>query len=157
MLVLPQILKSPMKELLLSDRNVKTETTILQTQIGNGIMLSAVEDLTVVDTVTGARLELENGDTVFTLIPIKCAIKRVTMPGDVVSSLHVLENSTTASEVRGKKRIPVAEDDTKYVTVGLKPNRGSTGITESWPRKLSEVNRGNIIKLMATCHVAIIE
>ena len=114
------------------------------------MLSAAVEDLTLVDTVMGARLELKNGDTVFPLIPRKCAIERVTMPGDVVSSLHALENSTTASEVRGKNRIPVAEDDAKYVTVGLKPNRGLIGITETWPRKLSQVVRGNVRKLMAT-------
>jgi hypothetical protein len=54
--------------------------------------------------------------------------------------------------VRGIKRIPVAEDDGKYTTVGLKPNRGSTGIIESWPKRLSEWNKSQIRDLMKRCH-----
>jgi hypothetical protein len=36
-------------------------------------------------------------------------------------------------------------------TVGLKPNRGHTGITESWPNKLSNADKCKIVKLMKRC------
>jgi hypothetical protein len=51
----------------------------------------------------------------------------------------------------GKTRVTVAEDDGKYITVGLKPNRGRKGISESWPKKLSNVDKKKICKLISTC------
>jgi hypothetical protein len=45
----------------------------------------------------------------------------------------------------------VAEDNGKYTTVGLTPNRSSTGITEFWPKKLSQGDRDRIKKLMRKC------
>ena len=42
----------------------------------------------------------------------------------------------------------MAEDDGKYITVGLKPNRGRKGISESWPKKLKDEDRTSILKLM---------
>jgi hypothetical protein len=45
--------------------------------IDNGIMLSAMEDLKVIDTIVGARLESAGGDTVFTLIPRHDAIHKM--------------------------------------------------------------------------------
>ena len=68
-----------------------------------------------------------------------------------LTSLYALDKGKSSAEVRGKTRIPVAEDDGKYTMVGLKPNRGHTGITESWPKKLSRVDRDTIIKLMTRC------
>jgi hypothetical protein len=114
-------------------------------------VLSAIEDLRVVDTVTGARLESESGDTVFTLIPRQCAIEKLTHVQKTLRSLHALENSITKAEMRGKTRVTVAEDDGKYVTVGLKPNRGRKGISESWPKKLSDVDKQKICNLMSIC------
>jgi hypothetical protein len=69
-----------------------------------------------------------------------------------VKALYNLEDSQTKAEVRGMKRIPVAEDDGKYTTVGLRPNRGSTGITESWPKTLDEWSKSRIRELMTICH-----
>jgi hypothetical protein len=55
------------------------------------------------------------------------------------------------AEVRGKSRLTIAECDGKYTTVGLKPNRGGPGITDSWPQKLSISARKSICNLMTRC------
>jgi hypothetical protein len=56
-----------------------------------------------------------------------------------------------------EKRIAVAEDNRKYTTVGLKANRGSKGIQESWPKTFSKDDKKEIIKLMSGCkEVAIV-
>jgi hypothetical protein len=88
---------------------------------------------------------------VFTLIPRHDAIKNSTHVKKTIMSLHALEESKTTAEKRGNKRIPVAEDDGKYTTVGLKPNRGCKGITNSWPKKLRKKTRQQICKLMTQC------
>jgi hypothetical protein len=72
-------------------------------------VLSAIEDLWVLDTVTGARLESESGDTVFTLIPRQCAIEKLTHVQTTLRSLHALENSKNKAEVRGKRRVTMME------------------------------------------------
>jgi hypothetical protein len=64
-----------------------------------------------------------------------------------LTSLYALDKGKSYAELRGKTRIPVAEDNGRYSTVGLKPNRGWTGITESWPSKLSGLDKETIIKL----------
>ena len=128
-----------------------TRSRILPNPIPNGIMLSAMEDLRVIDTTSGARMESATGDTVFILIPRHDAINKMTHVKTTVASLHALDKGKTSAEVRGKTRITVAEDNGKYTTVGLKPNRGSTGITEFWPKKLSQKERDTIRKLMSRC------
>jgi hypothetical protein len=110
----------------------------------NAHVLSAIENLKVIDTVLGARLESEVGDTVFTLIPREYAIEKLTHVNKSLRSLYALDDSQTKAEVRGKMRVTVAEDDGKYITVGLKPNRGKKGISESWPKKLSDVDKKNL-------------
>jgi hypothetical protein len=94
----------------------------------------------------------ESGDAVFTLIPRHYAIDKLTHVNRTVSSLYALEECQPKAEIRGKKRIPVAEDDGKYTTIGLKPNRASKGITDSWPKKLSgHDRRKKITNLMTRC------
>jgi hypothetical protein len=105
-------------------------------------MLSATEDLNVIDTIFGARMESAAGDTVFTMIPRH------------VASLYALDDATCAAEVRGKTRITVADDNGKYATVGLKPNRGSAGVSEIWPKKLSIGDRNSIRNITARCEEA---
>jgi hypothetical protein len=61
-------------------------------------------------------------------------------------SLHALDKAKGFPEMRGKKQIPVAEDDGNYITVGLKPNRGSPGIRESWPKKFGKDKKDQVIK-----------
>jgi hypothetical protein len=68
-----------------------------------------------------------------------------------LTSLYALERGKGSAEVRGITRIAVAEDDGKYTTVGLKPNRGSTGILESWPTNFSRIDKERIVKLMTRC------
>ena len=126
----------------------------LPNPIDNGIMLSAVEDLKVINTIFGARMKSASGDTVFTLIPRHDAIHKMTHVKKTVASLYALDAAKRAAEVRGKTRITVAEDDGKYATVGLKANRGSTGVSEIWPQKLSLGDRNSIRKLMARCEEA---
>ena len=123
--------------------------------IPNGIMLSAVNDLCVIDTINGARMESASGDTVFTLIPRHDAIHNMTHVRKTLASLYALDRAKRAAEVRGKTRITVAEDGGKYVTVGLKPNRMVPGITEFWPKSLSPEKKHAIQVLMKRCeHVA---
>ncbi|KAI2495244.1 hypothetical protein MHU86_19298 [Fragilaria crotonensis] len=108
-----------------------------------------MEDLKVIDTIFGARMESAAGDTVFTLIPRHDAIHKMTHVKKTIASLYALDDAKRAAEVRGKTRITVAEDNGKYVTVGLKPNRGSVGVSEIWPQKLNIADRNSIRKLMA--------
>jgi hypothetical protein len=65
--------------------------------IDSAIMLSAMEDLKVIGTIFGARMESSSaGDTVFTLIPHHdCVTCEKT-----VASLHTLDDAKLAAEVR---------------------------------------------------------
>jgi hypothetical protein len=124
---------------------------IVPNRVPNSLVLSAIQDLQVVDTVEGARMILENGDIVFILIPRLDSISRVTNVNKILATLYGLEKRKTTSEKRGKKRIPVSENGGKYGTIGLKPNRGSPGICDSWPKKMSRVEKDQIVKLMRSC------
>ena len=53
-------------------------STRLRKRIGKGHMLSAINDLKVIDTIYGACLMLPNGDNVFTLIPRPYVIEKLT-------------------------------------------------------------------------------
>jgi hypothetical protein len=116
----------------------------------NSVSFSAT-DLQVVDTVKGCQMKLANNDVVFLLIPREAAIDQMTYVKDTVSSLFNLEQAKKNPEKRGKKRIPVAEDDGKHTTVGLKPNRGSKGIVDSWPANFAGKDKKQIMKLMKGC------
>ena len=88
---------------------------------------------------------------VFTLIPRFDAIKKNTHVKKTLASLYALDNAKNAAEFRGKSRITVAEDDGQYTTVGLRANRGSTGVSECWPKNLGDYDRDVIRKLMTAC------
>lgn len=117
----------------------------------NSVVLSAIEDLTVVDTVDGARMVLDNEDVVFILVPRNDSIREMTRVNETLRALHAVDAAKTHAEIRGKTRIPVAENHGKYTTVGLKPDRGHTGIIESWPNKLNNVDKRKIVNLMTRC------
>lgn len=117
-----------------------------------GILLSAIDHLKVVDTVSGARLMLPNEDVVFTLIPREYAIRRLPKVLHTVKALYALEDAVPKSETRGKTRIAISESDGRYTTVGLKPCRYSPGIVESWPKALGEWPKKQIRRLMNVCH-----
>jgi hypothetical protein len=102
--------------------------------------------------MSGARLMLPSGDNVFTLIPRPYVVEKLTRVNQTIEALYALEDAESKAEVRGIKRVPVAEDNGKYTTVGLKPNRGSPGIIESWPKTLSEWSKTQIRDLMRRCH-----
>jgi hypothetical protein len=128
------------------------DTDLCKKRIPNSISLSVTEHLQVVDTTSGARLMNScGGDIVFTLIPRQYAIQKIARVNETLMALYALEDTQTVPQLRGKTRIPVPEDDGKYVTVGLKPNRNSTGITDSWPKTLSEHHRKRICRLMSQC------
>jgi hypothetical protein len=157
---LNKVLASPMHSMprtFLSTRPVfysGTPSRILPNPIPNGIMFSAINDLQVIDTTLGAQMEAANGDTIFTLIPRYDAIHKMTNVKKTIASLYALDRGKRSAEVRGKTRITVAEDDGKYATVGLKPNRGSSGITEFWPKSLSAKEKDAIRRLMNRCENA---
>ena len=83
-------------------------------------MLSAIEDLQVVNTITGAHLITETVDTVFILIPWHYSIQKMTHVQKTLAALDALDKAKNIAESRGKRRIPVVEGDGKYTTVGLK-------------------------------------
>jgi hypothetical protein len=154
--ILPSPVHSLSKAMLLSSRPIFYSGTVDNTglcgnRIPNSVTLSVMEHLQVVDTRAGARLNSSGGDNVFTLIPREYAIAKMCHVKETLMALYALENTKSRAEVRGKKRIPVPEDDGKYTTVGLKPNRGSSGISDSWPKRLHESDRRKICKLMSQC------
>ena len=111
---------------------------ILPRKVENPIVMSVMENLQIVDTLSGSRLESTSGDTVFTLIPWHAAINKLTHVNRTITSLYALEDAAqTMAEVRGKSRLTIVECERKNTTVGLKQNRGGPGITDSWPKKLS--------------------
>jgi hypothetical protein len=67
--------------------------------IEDPIVQSIMENLQVVDTLSGARLESACGDTIFTLIPRHTAINKLTHMNKTITSLHALEDAQTMAEV----------------------------------------------------------
>ena len=152
----PSPVHSLSKSLLLSSRPIfqsgtPNNTDMCQKRIPNSITLFVMEHLKVLDTASRAILNLSSGDIVFTLIPRHYAIQKLAHVNETLMALYALEDTQTRAEVRGKKQIQVPEDDGKYTAVGLKPSRGSTGTTDSWPKKLSPHDRWIICKLMSQC------
>jgi hypothetical protein len=145
------LLQNSCKPLFYSGAEMENSTR-LRKRIGDAHMLFAINDLKVIDTMSGARLTLPSGDNVFTLIPRPYVVEKLTRVNQTIEALHALEDAESKAEVRGIKRVPVAEDNGKYTTVGLKPNRGSTGIIESWPKRLSDWSKTQIRDLMKRCH-----
>ena len=77
-------------------------------------MLLVMKDLKVIDTIVGARMESQGGDTVFILIPRHEAIPKMTNAKQIIASLHAPDDVKSKSDVRGRTRIPVAENNGKY-------------------------------------------
>jgi hypothetical protein len=127
-----------------------TSERIVPNQLPNTRVMSAIEDLIVLDTVHGAQMILDNEDYVFILVPRSDSIHHQTHVHHTLATLAAVNRAKHSAKTRGKARIPVAEGKGKYTTVGLKPNRGRTGITKSWPDKLSETDRCNVVSLMNT-------
>jgi hypothetical protein len=122
-------------------------------QVQNSVVYSAIMDMKVVDTVEGARMDSESGDNVFVLIPRKSAITKLSHVKRTLQSLRALDKAKGCTEKRGFKRMTVPEsENSNYVTVGLKPNRGGPGILDSWPHTLSAKDKARVIKLMTACH-----
>jgi hypothetical protein len=116
------------------------------------VVLSAIDDMKVIDTMEGARMESANGDIVFVLVPRRAAIKKHTHLNRTFQSLHALKKAKRSAEKRGKKRITVPESyNSNYFTVGLKPNRNGGGVIDSWPRTFGSTDKDQVIKLMNAC------
>jgi hypothetical protein len=116
------------------------------------IVYSAIMDMKVVDTVEGAQMKSDSGDTVFVLIPREKAIAKISHVNKMLQLLRALNNAKGFTEQRGKKRISVPEGrNSNYSTAGLKANRGGAGILDSWPEKLSKNDKKQIIKFMNAC------
>jgi hypothetical protein len=109
--------------------------------VPNSKTLSIVCDLKVVNTRNGARMVSESGDTIFVFVPRCHAIEPMSHVHKTLSALKRLDDATATSKKRGQTQIPCAENDGKYVTVGLKPYRGKPGTLESWPNKLSDFDK----------------
>jgi hypothetical protein len=121
-------------------------------QVNNSIVKSAITDMRVVDTVKGARMDLAPDENVFLLIPRKAAIEKLSHVNKTLESMSALNKAKGFTEKRGNKRITATEGkNSNYVTVGLKPNRGSHGILDSWPHKLSAKDKKQILKFMNQC------
>jgi len=121
-------------------------------QVNNSIVRSAITDMRVVDTVDGARMDLAPEENIFVLIPRKAAIKFMSNVNKTLLSMSALNKAKGFAEKRGNKRITATEGkNSNYVTVGLKPNRGSHGILDSWPHKLSATDKKQILKFMNQC------
>jgi hypothetical protein len=106
---LHKILSSPehsVDKIFLSTRPVfysGTTSRILPSHITDGHMLSAMEDLQVVDTVSGANMKTVSGDTVFTLIPRHASIRKMTHVRKTLTSLDALDKVKNKAESRGKR------------------------------------------------------
>jgi hypothetical protein len=121
-------------------------------QVSNSIVKSAIEDMRVVDTVDGARMEVSNEESIFVLVPRRAAIEQLKNVNTTLLSMSALDKAKGFTEKRGNKRITATEGiNSNYVTVGLKPNRGSHGILDSWPHKLSPKYKKQLLKFMSRC------
>ena len=128
-----------------------TKRTVPNNPVLGSFTLSAIQDLEVVDTIEGARMKSTSGDTIFVLVPRCDAIASMTRVNNALAALYALDQAKTTSEKRGKTRIPCAENNGKYATVGLKPARSRPGIVESWPRRLGGDKKQIIRNLMTRC------
>jgi hypothetical protein len=121
-------------------------------QVSNSIVKSAIMDMRVVDTVDGARMEVLNEESIFVLVPRRAAIEQLMNVSTSLLSISALNNVKGFAEKRGNKRITATEGkNSNFVTVGLKPNRGSHGILDSWPHKLSAKDKKQLLKFMSQC------
>ena len=113
---------------------------------------SAIEDMRVVDTVDGAWMEVSNEESIFVLVPRRDAIEQLKNVNTTLLSMSALDKAKGFTEKRGNKRITATEGiNSNYVTVGLKPNRGSHGILDSWPHKLGAKYKKQLLKFMSQC------
>ena len=80
----------------------RTTKRILLKTIANGLMLSAMEDLQVIDTISGARMKLVSGDTVFILILSHDSIQKLIHVKKTLSSLYALDKGKNKAERQGR-------------------------------------------------------
>jgi hypothetical protein len=103
----------------------------VQNQVNNCILKSAIMDMRVVDTVDSAQMDLAPEENVFVLIPRKAATKKLLNVNKTLSSMSALDKAKGFAKKCGNKQIIAIKDKSlNYVTVRLKPNRGSHGILD---------------------------
>jgi hypothetical protein len=90
----------------------------------------------VVDTVDSAWMDVAPKENMFVLIPKRDAIKKLLNVNTTLLSMNALDTAKGFAKKHGKKQKTATKcKNLNYVTVGLKPNRGSHGILDSWPHK----------------------
>jgi hypothetical protein len=71
-------------------------------------------------------MDLAPDENIFLLIPRKAAIKKLSNANKTLESMIALNKAKGFAEKCGKKQITATKGkNLNYVTVGLKPNRGS--------------------------------
>jgi hypothetical protein len=80
-----------------------TSTRTVPNQIPKCVVYSALTDMKVIDTINGAWMNSNSGDTVFVLIPRKNAILKLSHVNDTLQSLRAIDSSKCCAEKRGKK------------------------------------------------------
>jgi hypothetical protein len=129
-----------------------TSKTEVPNQVNNSIVKSAITDMRVVDTVDGAWMDLAPEENIFVLIPRRALIKKLLNVNTTLLSMSALDKAKGFAEKCGNKQITATKGkNSNYVTVGLKPNRGSHGILDSWPHKLSAKDKKQKLKFMNQC------
>jgi hypothetical protein len=130
-----------------------TSKSEVPNQVNNSIVKSAITDMRVVDTVDCARMDVGREENIFVLIPRRAAIKQLLKNvNTTLLSMSALNKAKGFAKKRGNKQITATKGkNSSYVTVGLKPNRGSHGILDSWPHKLSARDKKQILKFMSQC------
>jgi hypothetical protein len=97
------LLQNSTKPLFYSGTNMENTTRLRKYIGGDGHMLSAINDLKVIDTISGVRMMLPSGDTVFTLIPCQYVTEKLKRVNATMEALYALEDAQTKAEVRGMK------------------------------------------------------
>jgi hypothetical protein len=121
-------------------------------QVNDSIVKSAIMDMRVVDTVDGAQMDVGREENIFVLIPRRAAIKQLKNVITTLLSMSALDKAKGCAKKCGNKgKTATKGENLNYVTVGLKPNRGSHGILDSWPHKLSAKDKKQILKFMNQC------
>ena len=97
-------------------------------------------------------MEVSNEDCIFVLVPRRAAIEQLKNVNTTLLSMSALDKAKGFTKKCGNKQITATEGkNSNYVTVGLKPNRGSHGILDSWPHKLSPKYKKQLLKFMSRC------
>lgn len=115
------------------------------------LVLSATQDLEVIDDIEGFHLTDGNGVVVCRMLPRKVALRDQQNLVKLNNGLIDLNNSAKRTLVRGGQRIVGLPDNDeeagKYNCVGLSPSRNSKGLYEKWPKEIDKRTREVLQKM----------